>query len=71
MRRNVPIRPDIHQRFIAVLARAQAKLDTEQRVLARRSAAELAREHREQKAKRPSRNGARALEGDNDEAEGS
>jgi hypothetical protein len=68
MRRDVPIRPDVHQRFIGALARAEARLDTEQRALARRYAAELAREHREQKTKRPSRNGGSSVE--DDKAEG-
>jgi len=30
MRRRAPIRPDIHERFIAVVARAEAKLQSEE-----------------------------------------
>jgi hypothetical protein len=54
MRRRIPIRPDIHERFLEVVARVEAKLEKEEKELARRLAAERARENREEKLSRRS-----------------
>jgi hypothetical protein len=42
-----PIRPDVHARFVAVVARADARAKDEERVVQRRVAAAVARETRE------------------------
>lgn len=41
------IRPDVHARFLQLVARADAKVRTEQQALQKRSARLLAREMRE------------------------
>ena len=41
------IRPDVHERFLALVARADAKVRSEQRALQKRSSTLLAREARE------------------------
>jgi hypothetical protein len=41
------IRPDVHERFLALVARADAKVRNEQRALQKRSSTLLAREARE------------------------
>jgi hypothetical protein len=64
MRRVSAVRPDIHERFIAVVARAEAKLQSEQKARARRHEEQLARENREMMATRASRVGAPPLGGD-------
>ena len=44
MRPRAPIRPDIHARFITVVARAEAKLRDEEKAIERTLAAPLARD---------------------------
>ena len=41
------IRPDVHERFLALVARADAKVRSEKRALQKRSSTLLAREARE------------------------
>jgi len=47
MRSKHPIRPDVHARFVALVARADARVKDERRVRQRRLATALAREARE------------------------
>ena len=42
-----PIRPDVHARFMALVARADAKVRMEEQAVQKRSATQLARETRE------------------------
>ena len=58
MRSKHPIRPDIHARFVALVARADALVKDEGALLQRRLATSLARETRE--------NGRRDAGGDDD-----
>jgi len=51
------IRPDVHERFLALVARAEAKVRREQDALQKRSSRLLAREMRDR---------ARAAAGDDD-----
>jgi len=53
-----PIRPDIHERFVALVARADARAKAERGALQRRSATVRAREIRE--------GGRRDADGDDD-----
>jgi hypothetical protein len=54
MTSRAAIRADIHERFVAVVARVEAKLDSEQKVMERKHAAALARERKEARlARRP------------------
>lgn len=46
MRHHHPVRPDIHQRFLNVLERAEAKLKQQEEALVRRLTAEIIREKR-------------------------
>jgi len=52
------IRPDIHERFVAIVARADAKLKVEQKAGERRLAAALAGDKHEGRPWRRSRDGA-------------
>jgi hypothetical protein len=61
IRPRVPIRPDIHSRFITVVARAEAKLETEQKAGERRHAAALAREKQARLSGRSPRVASRTL----------
>src|SRR5437868_3822805 len=61
------IRPDIHERFVTVLARAEAKLKDEQKTIERNLATALAREKREQAAERPPRLVSAHREADSDD----
>lgn len=47
MRSRQPIRPDVHARFVALVARADSVVEDEQRAMQRRLAVALARETRE------------------------
>ena len=44
MRRKPPIRPDLHARFVALVARADSAVEDEQRTMQRRLAVALGRE---------------------------
>jgi hypothetical protein len=44
---QISIRPDVHARFLALVARAEAKVKSEQQTLRKRSTRLLARESRE------------------------
>jgi hypothetical protein len=64
---RAPIRRDIHERFITVVARAEAKLKGEQKAVERRLAAALAHETQERASERPSRVASAGVDTDGDD----